>query len=290
MAAGMSAPPVRRDFSARDGLPLAALDWTGPAGSAGAVPLFCLAGMARTSLDFHGVADRFRGQRRVVALDYAGHGDSGRAADPARYAPERMAQDVLDAMAALGLHRVALLGTSLGGLLGMALGTLRPGLLAGLALNDTGPALESAGLDVIRELLGTDQAFASVEGAIAFLRARLPPLGIPESGWPRLVELTYAWGEDHRLHPRWDIRITDILPRPGAAAPDLWPLFRAVPDIPTLLIWGQESAVLSARTVQRMRDARPGMALCSLPGIGHAPTLNEAASLAAIGRWLAAIG
>jgi pimeloyl-ACP methyl ester carboxylesterase len=53
-----------------------------------------------------------------------------------------------------------------------------------------------------------------------------------------------------------------------------------------LLIWGQESTVISARTVHEMRAARPEMALCSLPGIGHAPGLSEPAALAAIGRWL----
>ena len=287
MAAGVSAAPIRRGFSARDGLQLSALDWPGPAW---ATPLLCLSGIARSSLDFLGVAERFEGTRRIVALDYAGHGDSGRADSPARYAPERAVQDVLDAMAALGLHRVALLGTSFGGILGMALGTLRPGVLAGLALNDTGPSLESPGLDGIRDLIGRDPRFATLDDAVAFLRGRLPPLGITEAGWPGVAERTYAWGDDRRLHPRWDIRIADVLPKDGAPSPDLWPFFRAVPDIPMLLVWGQESRVLSATTVQRMRAARPDMALCSLPGIGHAPNLNDAASLAAIGRWLDAIG
>ena len=44
--------------------------------------------------------------------------------------------------------------------------------------------------------------------------------------------------------------------------------------------------MLSAGTVRAMRAARPEMALCSLPGIGHAPGLGEPAALAAIGRWL----
>ncbi|MBV1798229.1 alpha/beta fold hydrolase [Siccirubricoccus sp. G192] len=137
--------PRQRRFSARDGLVLAALDWAGPPGGEGRTPLLCLPGIARTALDFTGVALRHRHHRRVVALDYAGHGESGRAADPARYRTETTLRDLLDAMAALHLHRVALLGTSFGGMLGMALGVLRPGCLAGLALNDTGPRLEPGG-------------------------------------------------------------------------------------------------------------------------------------------------
>ena len=195
-------------------------------------------------------------------------------------------RDVLDAMAALGLHRVALLGTSFGGILGMAIGTMRPGVLAGLALNDTGPVLQQGGLTAIGDIIGRDPGFATLEEAVAFLKASLPPLGITEAGWPDVAERTYGRGEDGRWHPRWDIRIVDILPKDGSAAPDLWPFFRAIPAIPMLLVWGQESTVLSARTVQAMRAARPEMALCSLPGIGHAPGLGEPAALAAIGRWL----
>lgn len=275
--------PRRRFLSARDGLRLSALEWDGPPA---ATPLLCLSGISRSGIDFTAVAARYRGTRRIVALDYAGHGESGRAADPRRYAPERAAQDVLDAMAGLGLHRVALLGTSFGGILGMAFGTLRPGVLAGLALNDTGPRLQPGGLDVIREVIGQDPAFASLQDAIAFLRTRLPPLGITEEGWPEVAQRTYLQGADGRWRPRWDIRIVDILPKEGAAAPDLWPLFRAIPPIPSLLIWGEASAVLTEATVREMQAARPGMALCALPGIGHAPTLGEPAALAAIDRWL----
>ena len=275
--------PRRRFVSARDGLRLAALDWAGPAQ---ATPLLCLSGISRSGLDFIHVAEHLAGTRRIVALDYAGHGESGRAASPGRYAPQAAVGDVLDAMAALGLHRVALLGTSFGGILGMVLGTMRPGVLAGLALNDTGPVLQQGGLDAIGEIIGRDPGFDSPEEAVAFLKARLPPLGITGDGWPEVADRTYKRGEDGRWHPRWDIRIVEILPKDGSAAPDLWPFFRAVPPIPSLLVWGQESTVLSARTVRAMRAARPEMALCSLPGIGHAPGLGEPAALAAIGRWL----
>jgi pimeloyl-ACP methyl ester carboxylesterase len=276
--------PRRRFLSARDGLRLFPREWEGPPG---ATPLLCLSGIARSSLDFLGVAERYRGTRRIVALDYAGHGDSGRAENPARYAPQAALQDVLDAMAALGLHRVALLGTSFGGILGTALGTVRPGVLAGLALNDTGPELQQGGLGFIQDFIGRDPAFGSLEAAADFLRRSLPPLGIAAEAWPEVAQRTYRLGEDGRWHPRWDIRLASILPT--GRPPDLWPYFRAIPPVPLMLVWGQESAVLSARTVRQMRMERPEMALCSLPGIGHAPTLGEPASLAAIDRWLAQI-
>ena len=272
-----------RRFSARDGLFLAALDWAGPAG---ATPLLCLPGVARTALDFTAVAMRHRRTRRVVALDYAGHGESARAASPARYRPELVLRDLLDAMAALHLHRVVVLGTSFGGVLGMALGVLRPGCLAGLALNDTGPRLEPAGLGQVRDVIGRDPAFATLEDAVAFLQQRLPPLGIAADGWGAVAESTYARGADGRWHPRWDIRVAELLPAGEPRPTELWPLWNSLAGLPLLLVWGQESAVLSAATVQRMREERPDMAVVSLPGIGHAPKLTEAAAIAGLDRFL----
>ncbi len=281
----MSALPRRIAFSARDGLRLSALEWPGdPA----AVPLLCLPGIARTALDFTGVALRYRGRRRVVALDYAGHGESGRAADPARYRVEGAIRDLTDAMAALHLHRVAILGTSFGGILGMALGILRPMTLAALALNDTGPRLEPVGLDEVRGFIGRDPAFGTIEEAAGFLQQVLPPLGIPEEGWRAVAETTYARGPDGRLHPRWDTRILAAMPR-EAGPTELWPLFHGLPAIPLLLIRGEASAILSAGTAERMRAARPEMEFVSLPGIGHAPTLLEPPCLAALDRFLAQV-
>lgn len=72
----MKARPLA--VSARDGLRLAALEWPGDPARA---PLLCLPGICRTARDFAALARRHAGRRRVVALDYAGHGESARAAD-----------------------------------------------------------------------------------------------------------------------------------------------------------------------------------------------------------------
>ena len=281
------APPLRRGFSARDGLRLSALEWPGPPGG-DRLPLLCLPGVARTALDFVGIGERYAGTRRVVALDYAGHGDSERAADPGRYRVEVALRDLLDAMAALHLHRVVLLGTSFGGILAMSLGVLRPGVLAAVAMNDVGPRLEPAGLELVREVIGRDPAFADMGEAAAFLRRILPPLATDEAGWRDLAEKTYARGEDGHLHPRWDIRIVEALRTEDSGATELWPLFGALEHVPLLLFWGQESALLTASTVARMREMRPDMAVVGLPGIGHAPRLVEPPAVAALDRFLAA--
>lgn len=283
----MAAGPQRRSFSARDGLRLSALEWPGPQGGE-RLPLLCLPGVARTALDFLAVGERYAEARRVVALDYAGHGDSERAADPGRYSVQAALRDLLDAMAALHLHRVALLGTSFGGILAMSLGVLRPGLLAAVAMNDVGPRIEPAGLEVVREVIGRDPAFADLDEATAFLRRTLPPIATDEAGWRDFTDKTYARGEDGRLHPRWDIRVVEALRTENPGATELWPLFGALEHVPLLLFWGQESKLLTASTVARMREMRPDMAVAGLPGIGHAPRLVEPLAVSALDRFLAA--
>ena len=283
-----AAEPVRRSFSARDGLRLSALEWPGPREGDRRLPLLCLSGLARTALDFVEIGARYAGSRRVVALDYAGHGESERAADPGRYRVAVALRDVLDAMAALHLHRVVLLGTSFGGIVAMSLGVLRPGCLAAVAMNDIGPRLEPTGLEVVREVIGRDPDFVELDEAVAYLRRLLPRLAADEAGWRSVAEKTYARGEDGRLHPRWDIRLVEALGRADAGATELWPLFGALAHIPLLLFWGQESKLLTASTVARMREMRPDMAVAGLPGIGHAPRLVEPLAIAALDRFLQA--
>jgi pimeloyl-ACP methyl ester carboxylesterase len=278
----------RVEFSAFDGLRLAAAEWPGDAAR---TPLFCLPGICRTALDFEAIGARHGGARRVVALDYAGHGESARATDPRRYRPEALIRDVLDAMAALHLHRVALLGTSFGGLAAMAIGAMRPTALAAVVLNDIGPRIEPQGRGAVIELIGTDPSCTSLDAATAWLRERHPPLpALDEAGWRAFTARTFAEGEDRLWHPRWDIRVGQQAVGDAAGAPpDLWPFFAGLARLPLMLVWGQESRLLTADTVAGMRRATPAMRVVSLPGTGHAPTLDEPAVVAALDQFIAAL-
>ncbi len=272
----VSAPLV----SAWDGLALKVHAW-GQEGER--LPLLCLPGLVRTGLDFEDLAARHPG-RRVVALDYAGRGGSGRAKDVARYAPEACLRDIMDVCAALHLHRAMVVGTSMGGLLAMGLAAARPTLVAGVVLNDIGPEIGSAGQAMVRDFVGHDPAAPDQASAAALLRARLPDLSLKtEEEWLRMAALTYAPGADGRWHPQWDIRIATLLGRP---APPLWPLFGALAGIPVLLVHGGRSTILTGETVARMRAARPDMRYVTLPEVGHAPHLGEPDLAAALEDFL----
>ncbi len=271
-----------RHFSAWDGPRLCVREW----GAGPGTPVLCLPGLVRTGADFEDFAALHGDARRVVAVDYLGRGGSDRAREVARYAPEAVLRDVLDMCAALHLHRAVVVGTSFGGLLAMGIAVMRPGLLAGVVLNDIGPEIGAAGEAFIRRFVADDPALADLGAAALHLREMLPHLSFDsEAQWERFAALTYVRGEDGRWHPGWDTRIAGLLTGGGR---DLWPLFGALASVPVLLLHGGRSTMLLEETVARMRAARPDMAVCELPDVGHAPSLAEPEALAAVAAFLAA--
>jgi pimeloyl-ACP methyl ester carboxylesterase len=268
-------------ISAWDGLVIHVREWFG---GDRLPPMVCLSGLVRTGADFEALVPAICTGRRVIAIDYPGRGDSGRAADVNRYAPEACVRDIMDACAALHIDRAILIGTSFGGLLSMGLAAVRPGLVRAVVLNDIGPDIGTEGAAYVRDFVGRDPALESLDACVTFLRGDLPPMSLDtDTGWRRMAELTYAPGADGRWHPLWDTRISRLL---NAPTPDLWTLFGALAHIPVLLVRGAVSNILLPGTVSRMQAIRPDMAVVSLPGIGHAPILTEPPALDAIQRLL----
>jgi pimeloyl-ACP methyl ester carboxylesterase len=268
-------------ISAWDGLPLVVREWRD--GNA-APPLLCLPGIVRTSGDFESLADSLGAGRRVIAPDYPGRGLSGRSRDIARYAPDACLRDVLDICAALHLHKVIAIGTSFGGLLSMGLAATRPSLFRAVVLNDVGPDLGHDGTAFVRHFIGNDIGFPDIDAAVVHLRAVLPPLSLDgDAAWRAMAALTYAPDGNGQLRPVWDTRIARLL---NGRTPDLWALFAALTHLPLLLVRGEVSDILLPATVARMQAMRPDMDVASLPGIGHAPTLNEPEIVAALHSFL----
>ena len=149
-------------ISAWDGFPLVVREWRDGDVRAS---LLCLPGIVRTSGDFEALAQALGTERRVVAVDYPGRGQSGRSRDIMRYAPEACLRDVLDICAALHLHDVISIGTSFGGLVSMGLAAARPSLFRAAVLNDIGPELGSGGTDFVRRFIGHDAACDDIDTA-----------------------------------------------------------------------------------------------------------------------------
>lgn len=282
-------------FHAQDGLELAAriFDPAQPAsagkGSQGTsapeaerLPLLCLPGLSRNSRDFTPLARlasaHAENPRRVVALDLRGRGLSQNDPDWRHYTPLLEAQDVLAAAAAFGIERAVIVGTSRGGIIAMLLGALRPGLLAGVVLNDIGPVIEGAGLARIKKYLSARHPVRSWDEAVAAVRAvsegQFPDLG--EADWRAYAEASFV-ATASGLAPQFDPRLTRTLEEVDFTQklPELWPQFMSLSRVPVLAIRGELSDILSPKTLARMAELHPQLEPLIVRRQGHAPLLAD---------------
>lgn len=249
----------------------------------------CLPGLTRNAKDFERFASRRAGARRVLCPDYRGRGRSAYDPDWHNYEAQVTLRDVSALLAAANVHRAVICGTSFGGLLAMALGAVAPTVLAGVILNDVGPAVEGAGSARILEYIRVDRPQPDWETARAALKDADPALAFrTEEDWDRFTRGSYRRGEDGLLHFDFDVALArPFLHQKGP--PDLWPLFRSLREIPVLAIRGALSDVLSERTLGRMADLHPGLSHVTIDGVGHAPSLSEPEAERAIDDFLSRI-
>ena len=269
-----------------DGLRLHYRDY---AGGEDRPPIICIPGLTRNARDFEGVAERLAGDWRLICVELRGRGESGYAKESASYVPLTYLQDMEALIATLGLRRFVLFGTSLGGLITMLLAAAGKERIAGALLNDIGPVMETRGLEHIRSYVGKSQNWPTWLHAARFLAEaqgdRYPLWKLDQ--WlvyaKRLAKLTAAG----RIVFDYDMRIAEPFRLPaGEAGFDLWPAFRTLAGIPSLVVHGAISDLLSAETVARMLAEAPGMESVTIPDVGHAPTLDEPEAQAAIDALL----
>jgi len=272
-------------WESSDGLRLHYRDY---AGDASRPPVICIPGLTRNARDFEGVARRLAGAWRVICVDLRGRGESGYARDPMSYVPPTYLQDMETLVRALALRRFVLIGTSLGGLITMLMAAADATRIAGALINDIGPDIERRGLDHIRSYVGKPQNWPTWLHAA---RALAEHQGDRYPDWDLDQWLVYAKRVCKLTPPGrvvfdYDMRLAEPFKLPAHTDFDLWPAFRALAPVPTALVHGELSDLLSAATVAKMRRALPDLAVSNVPRVGHAPTLDEPESIAAIDALL----
>jgi pimeloyl-ACP methyl ester carboxylesterase len=273
-------------FRTADGLRLYARDY--PHASA-AVPVLCLPGLTRNSRDFEPAIPQLVQGRRVIAMDFRGRGRSDHAANPLTYRVDVEMADAISLLDHLNVARVAVIGTSRGGLVGTLMAGVQRLRIAGLFLNDIGPKLEKKGLLRIRSYLGVPLASPTFEDAARVLKAANPGFkGMSDEEWLAFARRMYR---DDNGTPRldYDIKLAETFPNTAQiemGLPTAWPMFQAIAGLPTALIRGANSDLLSKRTVTKMQRLLPGLEETPVPRRGHAPFLDEPEARQAIASWL----
>jgi pimeloyl-ACP methyl ester carboxylesterase len=275
-----------RYWWSQDGLRLHYRDF---AGGEGRPAIICLPGLTRNIRDFEAVSARLAGDWRVICVELRGRGESAYAKDPMTYVPLTYLQDIERLLVELALDRFICLGTSLGGIITMLLAATGPARIAGALINDIGPELSEVGLDRIRHNVGTGapqptwvHAARTVEQNMAVI---YPDYELED--WLKLAKRLYRLTSQGRVVLDYDARISEPFRVPGGAVGvDLWPAFDALAGRPITLLRGELSDLLTVETAGKMKARLPGLDVVTVPSVGHAPTLDEPESIAAIDRLL----
>lgn len=256
-----------------------------PVGAYTGPPVICLHGLTRNHKDFLGVIEPIRRMgRRVLALDVRGRGRSDWDPNPSNYNPLVYAQDVLTILNRLGLKRAVFLGTSMGGIITMLVAAFSQSTVAGAILNDIGPEVDPAGLKRIQGYVGKIGRASNWEEAAAMI-AVIGESAFPGKDavfWEDFARKTCIETPDGILFD-YDPAIAQVASSGGTEAiPTLWDQYAALAPIPTAVIRGALSDLLSANIVERMKLAKPDLITVEVPNVGHAPTLEEPEAWTAI--------
>jgi pimeloyl-ACP methyl ester carboxylesterase len=245
-----------------DGLRLRFRDWGGP----GTVPALAFHGFALNAHSWDEVAPALSARLRLFAFDQRGHGLSEWAKDAAGYSRESMIRDIEEIVRALALARPVVIGHSMGGMNALGFAARSPDALRALVLVDVGPEVR-------------------VDGAQEVMRFVAGPYQLPTlEDWVEHTARYYPWRPKDRIRARLEVSLrrtaSGMLARQYderfrsagfggvAGAADPWEAARAL-RVPTLLVHGGASPVLTREMAERFTAAVPSLRLVTIPGAGH---------------------
>ena len=241
----------------------------GPAAGAGErEPVVLLHKLGGWNADWRHVAPALAARSRVVALEFAGHGDS-RATEPEGfcYPLEQSASDVLSALDRLGIGRATLVGNSLGGCVATVIAATRPERVARLAL-----------VSVALGRAITEEEARSAERPGWFDEEGRPlPRDAAENA--RISgTLDPAIGEELNAS-RWRAGRWVRWSERGVALADVRGLLPHV-EAPTLLLYGERDPLIAMFEERSLRSLRDGRAV-HIPDTGRFPHQESPAETAA---------
>jgi pimeloyl-ACP methyl ester carboxylesterase len=186
----------------------------------------------------------------------------------------------------LGIERFAVVGTSMGALMAVAMANEQPKRISAVVLNDVGPVVDPRGLARIASYVGQGERVTTWKEAAEQL-ARVHGAAYPDyapADWRRLANASFVECADG-LRLDYDSDLKRAFATASGVAPDLWPAFEALKAIPTLVLRGALSDILSAETAEEM-GRRLDAVVVTIADRGHAPDLTEPPAIAAILRLL----
>jgi pimeloyl-ACP methyl ester carboxylesterase len=204
----------------------------------------------------------------VVNLDARGHGDSDWSPD-GNYSLSTLAFDVACVLKTLS-SKPALVGASMGGATALHLVGNSPNAMASaLVLVDIVPLVNASGASKIRRFMNAHlQGFSTLAEAVDAVNAYNPHRSRPTNASGLMRNLRCR--ADGRLYWHWDPRLVGT---PEGVEPplELRQLTAAADQvrIPTLLVRGAHSDIVTDEGVADLKRRIPGMELFDVAGAAH---------------------
>jgi pimeloyl-ACP methyl ester carboxylesterase len=257
----------------------------------------CIPGLTRNARDFDFIAGHIAATRRVLAVDLRGRGQSAYDPNPANYAVPVETADMAQLLAVVGISKVIVLGTSRGGVIAMTMASWKPGTLAAAILNDMGAQLEPEGLERIYGIMRSPPDYSGWAEAVEGLKRANVALfpNVSDARWAEFAHALYR-EKNGRIVGDYDPKFPKAIldgrgtnPRDEKGAADLWKWFGALRSVPTLVLRGGNSELLSEKTVAEMALAKPDLMTVTVKDRGHVPFLDESEAVAGIDAFLAGV-
>ena len=276
----MPATIDRRQFDSADGLKLfyQAIE---PSRLASSIPILCIPGLTRNHRDFSTIAASLGQNHRVICPDLRGRGNSEYDSNPEHYQIEFYVQDIMQLLSHEGIDEYAIVGTSLGGILAMVLAGISEPKLKAVVLNDIGGFVPKVAVQGIHDYISAAGPFDSWEIAAKFIQQNNEATftNLNQDDWLRVAKNVYRETENNQIAPNYDPNIIQSMVIDDL---DLWEQYDNLLPIPTLLVRGKNSELLSERTATIMAGLKEDLLRVDVPHRGHAPFLDEAEALEAI--------
>ena len=206
----------------------------------------------------------------TIAVDARGHGDSQWAPD-GDYGIDALVADLTSIIAELG-EKPVLVGASMGGMTSLIGQGENPDLARGLVLVDIAPKVETSGTAEIMAFMRSGlEGFASLDEAAAAIAAYTPnrvrkpnPQGLRKN--LRLRDGRWFW--------HWDPAFLRVGDEPTRQADSIVRYERArkaaaAVTVPTMLVRGKESHVVSEEGAKELLELIPSAKLIDVTGAGH---------------------
>jgi pimeloyl-ACP methyl ester carboxylesterase len=255
-------------------------------------PLVLLHGIGRDRTDWFRVAPGLAEQHTVYAIDIEAFGES--AAWGSRVTLASMAHMVRRTLAAVGEHRpVVLLGNSMGGAVALRMHADDPAAVRALVLvspagfgADAAMGLRLMTVPVLGEVLQRCHMIAAtLQVRALFADAALATRELAEASARRMrrpgarrhyLEVVRSLGAWSGVRPEWRQEVLQALAAAGT---------------PAIVLWGDRDVVLPHRHLDAVSETVPHALAVSLPGLGHAPQLEDPERfLAIVGDFLDGLG